>query len=70
MIGAGSVGLAVAYCLNLMNASCELDLVDHDSVNIQNFSRSPIFGKGSYGIPKVEALAAYLADSSIIARPL
>jgi hypothetical protein len=69
MIGAGSVGSAVAYCLNLMNASCELDLVDHDIVNVQNFSRSPIFGKGSYGIPKVDALAAYLSDSSVLAKP-
>lgn len=69
MIGAGSVGSAVAYCLSLMNASCELDVVDRDVVKVQNFSRSPIFGKRSYGIAKVNAVVDYLSASSVTPRP-
>lgn len=66
MVGAGSVASAAAYCLGLMNPSCELAVVDRDRVKVENFNRSPIFGKRTYGLPKADALVAYLESPRII----
>ncbi|MEW6732144.1 MAG: ThiF family adenylyltransferase [Acidobacteriota bacterium] len=65
MVGAGSIGSAAAYCLNLIQAACEMMIVDGDKVKIENFNRSPIFGKSNCGLYKSEAVAKSLSGSTI-----
>jgi hypothetical protein len=68
MVGAGSVGSAAAYCLSLLRATCDMTIVDGDVVKIENFNRSPIFGKSCLGLNKAEAVAASLRNSPADAR--
>jgi hypothetical protein len=65
MVGAGSVGSAAAYCLRALNASGDLMIVENDIVKIENFNRSPIFGKHCFAVNKAEAVAMSLGNSNI-----
>jgi len=57
MVGAGSVGSAAAYFLDLFGVTGRLRLIDGDVVKVENFARSPVFGKRNYGHPKALAVA-------------
>lgn len=65
LIGAGSVGSALAYCLQLAAPKCETAIIDKDLVLVENFNRSPLFGKSNFRINKAEALREMLLDASI-----
>lgn len=65
MVGAGSIGSASAFAFKLLGVSADLMIVDHDLVKIENFNRSPVFGKSSYGTSKASAVARFLEDSSV-----
>jgi len=69
MVGAGSVGSAAAYCLRLMSARGDLAVVEKDVVKVENFNRSPIFGRAVYGWGKAHAVAAHLAGSNLSVTP-
>ncbi len=64
MVGAGSVGSSTAYCLGLTGSSCDVTAIDHDIVKIENFNRSPIFGKHNFAINKARAVAEWLCGPS------
>jgi len=68
MVGAGSVGSATTYCMNLAGVSCDLTVVDGDAVKIENLNRSPVFGKGNFGANKAEAVAQSIIGSRISAK--
>jgi hypothetical protein len=70
LVGAGSVGSAVAYVLDLVQATAELTVVDRDVVGIENLNRSPIFGIKDIEGTKVLALSRALAGSSINVTPV
>lgn len=65
MVGAGSVGSSAAYCLRMLNASGDLMIVENDIVKVENFNRSPIFGRRFLGLNKAEAAAMSLRDSNV-----
>jgi hypothetical protein len=65
LVGAGSVGSSLAYCLRLGCTTCELAIVDKDYVLIENLNRSPLFGKANFGKNKADAIAIALQDTSI-----
>ncbi len=69
MVGAGSVASATAYCLRLLGARGGVVVVDGDVVRIENFNRSPVFGKSLYGRNKAAAVAAHLEGSGMKAIP-
>lgn len=68
MVGAGSIGSAAVYALRTMGVVMDLTIVDHDEVKVENFNRSPIFGKSNYQLNKAKAVAMYLDGSSIRAN--
>jgi hypothetical protein len=70
LVGAGSVGSAAAYVLQLARAKVDLTIVDRDGVGIENLNRSPIFGIRDVGRPKVLALAGALAGSGVNVVPV
>ena len=72
MVGSGSVGSSAAYCMQLAGVTGEITILDKDVVKIQNFNRSPIFGRQTFGLSKSEATAAHLSESGLraIARPV
>jgi len=65
MVGAGSVGSSAAYCMRLGGLAGGITVVDRDSVKIENFNRSPIFGRRTLGLLKADAVANFLADSAL-----
>lgn len=65
MVGAGSVGSAASYVLRHLPVEMDLTIVDHDVVKIENFNRSPIFGKSNFLSNKATATAGFLKGSSI-----
>ncbi|MBI5021129.1 MAG: ThiF family adenylyltransferase [Ignavibacteriales bacterium] len=65
MVGAGSVGSSAAYCLKLTGLAGELTILDKDVVKVENFNRSPIFGRNNFGQNKAETVAAYFSASKI-----
>ena len=67
LVGAGSVGSSAAYCMRLAGVSGKVTIVDKDMVGVENFNRSPIFGRKTFGCPKSEATAAHLARSAMLA---
>jgi hypothetical protein len=69
LVGAGSVGSAVAYCLGLAGVTADVTVVDQDVVNVENLNRSPIFGQQTLGTLKVAAVAGYLAGSPVRVVP-
>jgi hypothetical protein len=67
MVGAGSVGSAAAYCLRATALGGALTVVDGDVVKIENFNRSPLFGRDVFGLGKAKAVERFLSGSSLIA---
>lgn len=65
LVGAGSVGSAAVYCMKLLRLVGNLTIVDGDSIGVENFNRSPIFGKKTFGLNKAQAVAADCAESTI-----
>jgi hypothetical protein len=63
IVGGGSVGSATAYFLRVLHLTGELKTVDHDIVKVENFNRSPIFGKSTYGLGKAPAIVTFLDGS-------
>ena len=72
MVGAGSVGSSAAYCMRMVGMTGDVTIIDNDVVKIENFNRSPIFGRQTTGLNKSEAVMAHLADSGLraIALPI
>jgi ThiF family len=70
MVGAGSVGSAAAYCMRLAQFAGRLTVLDKDDVKVENFNRSPIFGRQTFGLPKVEAIVQFLKGSRLSADPV
>jgi hypothetical protein len=64
-VGAGSVGSSFAYCLKLGAARCEVAVVDKDYVLVENFNRSPLFGKANFGRCKADAVVQALSGTAI-----
>lgn len=62
LVGAGSVGSALAYVIKIIAPHGELAVVDDDKVKIENFNRSPIFGVGNLGLSKAQAIETFLKD--------
>jgi len=69
MVGAGSVGSGAAYCLRLARLAGHLAIIDKDEVKIENFNRSPIFGRATFGMMKSQAVAQFLAHSPLAPEP-
>ena len=67
MVGAGSVGSAAAYCARIAGLRGSIDIVDRDWVKVENFNRSPIFGRATFGLTKADAVAVFLAGSRLSA---
>ncbi len=67
MVGAGSVGSAAAYCARIAGLRGSVDILDRDRVKVENFNRSPIFGRATFGLTKADAVAAFLAGSGLSA---
>ncbi len=65
MVGAGSVGSSTAYCLKLSDMPCKMTVIDKDVVKIENFNRSPIFGRSNFGLNKAEAVAQIFTKTPI-----
>ena len=65
MVGAGSVGSAAAYCMRLGGLSGNMTIVDKDTVKVENFNRSPIFGRQTFGLAKVDSIVSFLQGSSL-----
>lgn len=63
MVGAGSVGSSAAYCMRLCGLAGHLTVIDGDITKIENFNRSPIFGRATYDLPKAEAIENFLSGS-------
>jgi hypothetical protein len=70
MVGGGSVGSAAAYCMRLAALAGAITAVDGDSTKVENFNRSPIFGRRMFGFPKVDAVVDILAGSAMTATPI
>ena len=65
MVGSGSVGSSAAYCMQMAGVTGEVTIIDKDVVKIQNFNRSPIFGRQTIELSKSDATAAHLAESGM-----
>ena len=70
MAGAGSVGSAALFFADLFDVQGAVDLVDADWVKIENFARSPVFGRRSFGRRKVDVLAERLSSGSLNIVPV
>jgi len=64
-IGLGSVGSAAAYFLAMATRRFKPLLVDHDIVNIENLSRSPLFKSRHTGDFKVAAVEEFFREVGI-----
>lgn len=67
MVGAGSVGSSAAYCMRLGGLAGAISIVDRDDVKIENFNRSPVFGRRTTGFAKSQAVADFLNGSPLSA---
>ena len=70
MTGAGSVASSALFFGELFGLRALVDLVDADWIKIENFARSPVFGRSGYGDRKVQVLAKHLAGSGLTIRPI
>ncbi len=68
--GAGSVASSALFFGDLFGLRGPVDLVDADVTKIENFGRSPTFGRANYGERKVNALAKRLIGSGLDVRPI
>ncbi len=65
MVGAGSVGSSVAYCIRLSGIRGSVTIVGHAVVKIENLSRSPIFSLGSIRNAKAAVVADFLEGGGL-----
>jgi hypothetical protein len=70
MVGAGSVGSAAAYCMRFAGLAGATTIVDKDRVKVENFNRSPLFGRRAAGLSKADAAARFLAGSTLATTPV
>jgi hypothetical protein len=70
MTGAGSVASSALFFGDLFGLHAQIDLVDADWTKIENFARSPVFGRAGHGFRKVEVLAKYFEGSGLTVRPI
>ena len=68
--GAGSVASSALFFADLFGLRGPVDLVDADVTKIENFGRSPIFGRASYGERKAHAVAKRITGSGLDVRPI
>lgn len=62
MVGAGAVGSSVAYLLRLIECTFNLDIVDEDTVDETNLSKSPLFFVDQLNQNKASVVATLLND--------
>jgi hypothetical protein len=67
--GAGSVSSAALYFADLFRVQGLFDLADADFVKVENFGRSPLFGRRNFGSRKVFAIAKALRGSTVQLDP-
>lgn len=67
MVGAGSVGSSSAYCLRASGLPGEISVVDKDEVKVENFNRSPVYGRATFGLVKATAVERFLSGSRLAA---
>jgi hypothetical protein len=65
LIGAGSVGSSAAYWLRALKLGADLQIIDGDSIKVENFNRSPMFGRKNYGANKAVAVRDLLFNSHV-----
>ena len=65
LIGAGSVGSAAVYSMHMAGITTQVRVIEGDRVKVENFNRSPLFGRQTYGANKGHALQIALANSSV-----
>ncbi len=65
LIGAGSVGSSAAYWLKQVELRAEMQVLDGDDIKVENFNRSPMFGRRNYGANKAIAVADHLDNSRV-----
>ena len=65
LIGSGSVGSAAAYFMQMASLSAEMTIIERDTVKVENFNRSPIFGRNTFGLNKGRALERFLGGGSL-----
>ena len=65
MVGAGSVGSSAAYAARLGGLIGAIEVVDRDRVKVENFNRSPVFGRSTLGLMKAKAIVQHLAGPSL-----
>ncbi len=65
LVGGGSVGSSLAYCLRLADVRSAISVIDKDFVKVENFNRSPLFGKSNFGLPKADAVRNALLDTPL-----
>lgn len=64
-VGLGSVGSAAAFFLAMATRRFSPSLIDHDSVEVENLSRSPAFESRHVGDFKVTAVADFLREAGV-----
>lgn len=70
MVGAGAVGSATAFFMDLFGLVAGLTVVDADDLKVENLGRTPLFGTSGCGMKKASALADALMDSSVQVVPV
>lgn len=70
MVGGGSVGSAAAYFMHMFGLTAWMRIIDKDPVEVENFGRSPIFGRSTFGASKSAALAAMLGGGAVLVDPI
>jgi hypothetical protein len=68
LVGAGSVGSAVAYITATCGFTGQFTVIDLDEVKVENFNRSPLFGRATYGGRKAAVVAEALRASGSTAN--
>lgn len=63
LVGAGAVGSAVAYITAACGFTGRFTVIDLDEVKVENFNRSPLFGRATYGRRKASVVAEALRAS-------
>jgi hypothetical protein len=66
LVGAGSVGSAAAHWIKTIGLHLDLQIIEADTVKVENFNRSPVFGKANYGMNKARALKEHLRGTSAV----
>ena len=67
LVGAGSVGSAAVFFMDLLDIGGQIKIVDQDIVKIENMNRSPIFGKKDYHKGKAETCKLHVKNRNLSA---